>query len=167
MGQASAERAKGWGTSLDAEAPLFSSSGPSYPFLHSGYFCSLTVLRHHARGTCLSSTPSCPLPQSYSLLREAPVPCLPSHSPGSTFLTNHRATDHSPGTTGALAGAVEAQMGQEDGPSHTDCKMLTFAREMRGRLSSRLTFVNEQLSRGRETIAYGSSYISRAVNTKN
>lgn len=130
MGQASAEKAKGQGTSLDAEAPLFSSSGPSYSFLHSGYFCSLRVLRSHARGTCLSSTPSCPLPQSYSLLREAPVPCLPSHSPGSTFLMNHRATDHSPGATGAPAGAVEAQMGQEDGPSHTDCKMLTFAHEM-------------------------------------
>lgn len=52
-------------------------------------------------------------------------------------------------------------MGQEDGPSHTDCKMLTFAHEMCGWLGSPLTSINEQLSRGRETIAYGSSYISR------
>jgi len=39
---------------------------------------------------------------------------------------NQQATDHSPGATGA----VNAQMGREDGPSHTAREMLTFAHEM-------------------------------------
>ena len=37
-----AKRTKWWATSLDAEAPFF-SSGTSYHFFHSGYFSSLRV----------------------------------------------------------------------------------------------------------------------------
>lgn len=129
MAQASAERTEGWGRSLGAEAPLLSSSGRSNHFLHSGYVCSLRV---PPPGGAQGFPPhpafqGGPLPESYYLPRAAPVPCPLSHSPGSTFLMNQQATDHAPGARGAVAGAVDAQMGRDDGQSHTAREMLTFA----------------------------------------
>lgn len=44
--------------------------------------------------------------------------------------------------------------GGEDGPSHSACEMLTLAHEMCQQDGSRLTFVNEQLSQGREKMVY-------------
>ena len=81
-------------TSLDAEVPLFSQSGTSYRFPHSGYFCSRTALPSPAPwGPSLHPTPrasqGCP----------RPLPSLVP-PPGTVFLMHHQAGSFSPSHSG-------------------------------------------------------------------